>query len=138
MMPATLTPPAVTPAALTQAGRFCVLVVEDDPQVRTFLCAVLHAHGATVETAADGWEAVEAVRARPGHFALALLDVEMPRLDGLATLPALRALDPDLRCVYVTSRQDLGREALLRRGASDVLFKPFRLHDMREILAAVA
>src|SRR5581483_220607 len=66
-----------------------VLVIEDNPDTRNSLQAILQAHGYQVETAGDGIEGVEkALAARP---AIALIDIGLPRLDGFEVARRVRA-----------------------------------------------
>lgn len=72
--------------ASSQEGRPsppCILVVEDDEVQRSVLQAALEAHGFTVKVAVDGFHAVRIIR--DGAFDLALIDYQMPEMDGLAT-----------------------------------------------------
>jgi CheY-like chemotaxis protein len=112
-------------------SRPVVLVAEDDPAVRTFLTAALPLFGCRVLAAADGAEAVALFRAERGGVALALLDVQMPGLDGPRTLAALHALDPGVRCLFMTGHPgDYEADGLLGSGVVGVLDKPFTLHDL--------
>jgi CheY-like chemotaxis protein len=116
-----------------------VLVVDDDEPVRTLLELGLRRCGFTVRMAANGREAVEMYRRHRDDIAAALLDVQMPGLDGPGTLVALKGLDPDLPCCFVTG--DPGTyevEDLLALGASCVLYKPFRLGEVVEVVRQLA
>ena len=113
-----------------------ILIVDDDPPIRSLLLRALTRTGHAIEVAADGALALERIQTwRPD---LILLDLMMPRVDGFGVLEALRA-DPILRTtqvVVITAR--LGREALeaaFDAGADDYIGKPF---DLAEILARVA
>jgi two-component system response regulator AtoC len=106
-----------------------VLVVDDQPGIRTLLGITLRKEGLDVRVAANGAEAVAAYLARPAH--LVLLDVRMPVLDGPGALTVLRALDPAVRCCFVTGHAgDWSAARLLALGALDVLPKPFRLDEL--------
>jgi DNA-binding response OmpR family regulator len=105
-----------------------VLVVDDDESVRAFLAAGLAASGFAVWAAADGFEAVAAVRDHGPAIDLVVLDVRMPGPDGPETLRGIRALDPDVPCCFMTA--DAGsytEEDLLGFGAAAVFWKPFQL-----------
>jgi CheY-like chemotaxis protein len=101
------TPDAPTAAAAPGA---CVLVADDDPGVLTMLAALLRATAGvtSVIEAADGAEAVEIARGR--GLDVALLDLDMPRLDGVAAALRLRALQPSLRIALHSSDPELLRE----------------------------
>jgi CheY-like chemotaxis protein len=86
---------------------------------------------------AGGGEAVALCRARPSGIAAAVLDVQMPGIDGPTALDALRALDSGLPCVFLTGAAAGYSEAdLLARGACAVLPKPVSLADLRRAVAA--
>jgi two-component system chemotaxis sensor kinase CheA len=92
-----------------------VLVVDDQFTVRELQRSILHASGYRVEVACDGREALDALGAE-GDFDLVVTDLQMPEMDGLELLGAIRA-DPDhssLPVVVVTSR---GSEEDRKRGA---------------------
>jgi two-component system chemotaxis sensor kinase CheA len=104
-------------SAATQEARRApkVLVVDDQFTVRELQRSILRASGYRVEVACDGREALDALRA-PGDFDIVVTDLQMPEMDGLELLAAIRA-DPDrssLPVVIVTSR---GSEEDRRRGA---------------------
>jgi two-component system response regulator MprA len=123
-----------------------VLVVDDDAAVRDSLARTLRFEGHDVETAADGEQAVAAVRA--GEPDAMILDVSMPRLDGLDTCRRLRADGMVLPVLMLTARDSVGdRVAGLDAGADDYLVKPFALQELlarlralmrRSLLAAAA
>ncbi|WP_169819702.1 hybrid sensor histidine kinase/response regulator [Corallococcus exiguus] len=111
-----------------------VLVVDDNADLRTYITGLLDA-SVTVETAEDGYAALQAIRARPPD--LVLSDVMMPRLGGFGLLRELRA-DPRLRAIpFVLLSARAGEEASvegLEAGADDYLVKPF---SARELAARV-
>ncbi|WP_267888420.1 response regulator transcription factor [Nocardia yamanashiensis] len=115
----------------TAADAPTVLVVEDDPNVRSTLDMLLRFEGYRVELAADGVAALDALaRQRPD---LAIVDVVMPRLDGLSLCRQVRRRGDHLPILVLTARQQSGdRVAGLDAGADDYLAKPF---DTEELLA---
>lgn len=116
--------------------RKAILHVEDDPSLQKLVRAALERLGAfAVHTAADGPSALEWARAHAPD--LVLLDLDLPGMDGVATLAALRSLDAlkDVPAVFLTATGDPAvKERVLGSGASAVLGKPFR---PRELLQAV-
>jgi CheY-like chemotaxis protein len=102
-----------------------ILVVEDDPDLRYIMCAVLGDAGYQVEAAGDGRTALEvAIRHAP---ALVVLDWHLPELPGEAVAAGLRALYGDgLPILLVSAAHGLGRIAR-RTGAFGHLAKPFSL-----------
>jgi len=123
-----------------------ILVVEDDVAVRDSLARTLRFEGHQVDTAADGVQALDAVRAAEPDAMI--LDVMMPRLDGLQTCRHLRAEGVILPVLMLTARDSVGdRVAGLDAGADDYLVKPFALQELlarlralmrRSLLAAAA
>jgi two-component system KDP operon response regulator KdpE len=109
-----------------------ILVVDDDPQVRRAMRAILSGHGCSVIEARDGEEALEEMNAdRPD---LVLLDINMPGIDGLETCKRIRELS-DVPIIMVTVRGDeKDKVAALDAGADDYLVKPF---GTQELLARV-
>ena len=93
-----------------------VLVVDDEPDARELLAACLESRGCEVQTASDGEEALDMLRA--GEFGLVVTDVMMPRLDGLALCDQMRA-EPRLRAIPVVLVS-----ALFGRGHHDVASEP--------------
>ena len=113
-----------------------VLVVDDDHAVRESLRRSLAFNGYEVELAADGEQALKAVASsRPD---VVVLDVMMPRMDGLAACRALRAAGDDVAVLMLTARDDVSdRVAGLDAGADDYLPKPFALEELLARLRAL-
>ena len=83
-----------------------VLVVDDEPAVREVLARILRHEGYDVELAPDGREAVERQRAAPADAVL--LDVLMPRLDGLEACRRMRERGDRTPALMLTARDDVG------------------------------
>lgn len=100
-----------------------ILVVDDDRAVRESLRRSLSFNGYTVELAVDGLDALEKILAnRPDAV---VLDVMMPRLDGLEVCRRLRSAGDDLPILVLTARDSVSeRVAGLDAGADDYLPKP--------------
>jgi two-component system, OmpR family, response regulator MprA len=110
-----------------------ILVVDDDPAVREALRGALEYEGYAVDLAADGLAALDAAEKTAPD--LILLDVMMPRLDGLSTCRRLRTRDKVTPVLLLTARDAVGdRVTGLDVGADDYLAKPF---DLDELLARV-
>ncbi|MFM1723421.1 MULTISPECIES: response regulator transcription factor [Rhodococcus] len=113
-----------------------ILVVDDDRAVRESLRRSLSFNGYTVELAVDGMDALEKVAAsRPDAL---VLDVMMPRLDGLEVCRRLRSTGDDLPILVLTARDSVSeRVAGLDAGADDYLPKPFALEELLARLRAL-
>jgi len=106
-----------------------VLVVDDDPSVRESLRRSLVFNGYDVATADDGEQALRSIGQH--HPDVVVLDVAMPRLDGLGTCRALRAVGDDVPILLLTARDAVAdRVAGLDAGADDYLPKPFALEEL--------
>ncbi|HET9927020.1 MAG TPA: sigma-54 dependent transcriptional regulator [Methylomirabilota bacterium] len=101
-----------------------ILVVDDEPEIRSLLAAVLQSKGYEVVTAADGEAALQQVpRERP---AVILMDLTMPRMGGLDALPEIKRLDPEVPVIICTAHADLATAVrAMKLGAYDYLTKPF-------------
>jgi two-component system response regulator MtrA len=109
-----------------------ILLVEDDPSIREVTALGLRAAGFTVSTAADGVEGMERWRAEMPD--LVLLDVMLPRMDGLEVCRAIRR-DATTPIVMLTARADTIDVVVgLESGADDYVRKPF---EMPELVARV-
>lgn len=113
-----------------------VLVVEDEAKVARFLRQALEEEGHAVDTAADGVEAGNLAHLNP--YDLILLDVQLPRMDGLQVAAELRRGGMQCPILMLTSRdstQDVVRG--LNAGADDYLTKPFALEELLARVNAV-
>ena len=110
-----------------------VLIVEDDAAIRRGLCDALTFSGYRVLQAADGQAGLET--ALQSHIDLVLLDILMPRMDGMEVLKRIREAMPSLPVIFLTAKgQEEDRIRGLRAGADDYVVKPF---GSREVLARV-
>lgn len=118
------------------ASRPRALVVEDDASIRELLRFHLDLAGFSIDEADDGRQGLDRARAEP--FALILLDVMLPGLDGITLCRAVRADGPNLATpiLMLTARDGEADTVLgLESGADDYLTKPF---GIRELMARVA
>ena len=113
-----------------------VLVVDDDKAVRESLRRSLEFNGYDVSLAGDGAEALAGIAAYKPD--VVVLDVMMPRLDGLETTKALRAAGNDVPIIVLTALDAVGdRVDGLDAGADDYLTKPFALPELLARLRAL-
>jgi two-component system chemotaxis response regulator CheY len=114
-----------------------VLVIDDAALVRTYYRSALEAHGFVVEEALNGLEGLEKVLLQP--FDLAIVDVNMPQMDGITFLQTLRSKELPISGlpVLVTSTeagiQDMA--AARRAGANYYLVKPIKQETLAEYAA---
>ena len=113
-----------------------VLVVDDDRAVRDSLRRSLEFNGYDVALASDGAEGLVAIGSQ--HPDVVVIDVMMPRLDGIETTRALRAAGNDVPILVLTARDAVGdRVEGLDAGADDYLTKPFALEELLARLRAL-
>ena len=105
-----------------------ILVVEDDAQIRNFICFTLEAEGYVCHTAATAEEAMRLLAAEP--IDLMLLDLGLPDLDGTEVIRRLRTWS-EMPVIVVSARdQDKEKVAVLDLGADDYLTKPFSASEL--------
>jgi two-component system response regulator ChvI len=110
-----------------------IAVVDDEENIRETVAFALKREGWTVELFADGFDAWEAFKTSPPD--LVILDIIMPRVDGLELCRRLRQTSDALPIIFLTSRdEEFDRVLGLELGADDYLCKPF---SMRELVARV-
>ena len=110
------------------------LIVDDSSFIREYLRYLLHRMGVICEVAVNGSEALS-VLAAAQEFDLMLLDVNMPVMDGLECVKALRdaRLGPDMKVMMVTTEADHSFiTKALDNGADEFLMKPFTPESLRE------
>ena len=109
-----------------------ILIVDDDPQIRQVLRVALKQAGHSVTEAGDGAEAL--AKARNGRADLIVLDIGLPRMDGLEVCRNLRT-ERDTPVLFLTARDDeIDRVLGFEMGADDYVAKPF---SPRELVARI-
>ncbi len=115
--------------------RQTIALVDDDRNIRTSVSMALEAEGFDVRTYADGDEALRGLTTTPAD--LAVLDIKMPRMDGMELLDRLRQRSKT-PVIFLTSKDDEIDEVLgLRMGADDYITKPFSQRLLIERIRAV-
>ncbi len=108
-----------------------ILVVDDEPDLRRYLADELTDDGYRVDTAGDGVDAV--LRVIDGGIDLVLMDIRMPRLDGLNALRILRRLAPSIPVIMFTGQAGQGDMLeTTRLGAKTCLLKPVNVDRLKE------
>jgi CheY-like chemotaxis protein len=136
LAPAAPTAPAA-PAMEVAAEGNRVLVADDDPQMRRLIRIVLQREGFEVLEANDGLDALELIE--QSTVDLVILDVEMPRLNGLGVLEEIRSQmrTASLPVIILTALQDDTEEKALDLGAQDYLTKPVQTRSLVARVRAV-
>lgn len=108
-----------------------ILLVDDDPTVRSVVAGYLQRAGMRVDAVGDGRAAAE--RLDGGDYDLAILDVMLPGMDGLSLLKGLRDRSDDTPVILLTARgEEVDRVGGIELGADDYVVKPF---SPRELVA---
>ena len=123
---------------MSAKAKLQVLVVDDDPKVCEAVRLLLEDEGHRVTTAGDGDAALAALS--PGRFDAVVLDVNMPRMNGLVAMMAMAEVDSALSMVILTGESAIrtAREAILKVGAFDVVGKPPEAEHLLGVIAEAA
>ncbi|WP_306321496.1 MULTISPECIES: response regulator transcription factor [unclassified Streptomyces] len=119
----------MSPAEGEREPQYRILIVDDEPAVLEALQRSLAFEGYATEVAVDGADALEKVASyRPD---LVVLDIQMPRMDGLTAARRMRATGSTTPILMLTARDTVGdRVTGLDAGADDYLVKPFELDEL--------
>ena len=102
-----------------------ILVVDDELGMREGCCRVLSSAGYDVETAADGLEGFELFKKRQ-NFAAAIIDIKMPKMDGIELIKRIHELNEDVTLLVITAYSTIGSAVeATKRGAYGYIPKPF-------------
>src|SRR5262245_49581787 len=112
-----------------------VLIAEDEPEVRSYLQMALKCQGYQVETVQDGVEAIEILQDPPRIISAVLLDIMLPRKDGLETLKEIRRFNSEIPVIMVSGASSpLNVVEAMKNGATDFIGKPVSHEDLRKVL----
>ncbi len=126
----------ITTSVYTVLTGLKVLVVDDEPDLKDLVVSEIQFHGAMVFDAAGGNEALELLKSHSFHVVIS--DLRMPKGDGFNLLKQIRAADPKIPVVVMmTGFSDYTEQQLLDTGAMEVLYKPFALSSLIELLSKV-
>ena len=116
-------------------GTTKIALVDDDRNILASVTMALEAEGFSVDTYSDGAEALRGISGKPAD--LVVLDIKMPRMDGMELLAKLRR-SSDVPAIFLTSKDDEVDEVLgLKMGADDYIRKPFSQRLLIERIRAV-
>jgi two-component system, OmpR family, response regulator len=113
-----------------------ILIVDDDKAICDYMQTLLEKDGFVVKTLSDPTIVEDEVRA--GDYHVMILDVMMPKLDGIEVLKRVRAIDTDVAVIMFTAHPNLDSAvASMKLDAVDYIKKPFNVDEFREVLARV-
>jgi DNA-binding NtrC family response regulator len=116
-------------ASIPGSGAFSILVVDDEPGMRSFLMHGLAKHHARVELVEGAEQAEEICQQR--HFDLIICDIRLPGQSGVRWIQSLRDQGSSTPVIFITAHTDLDTAiAALRAGAVDFIVKPFRVEQL--------
>ena len=111
-----------------------ILIVDDEDAIRSLFVEALEELGYRCDVAVNGLEALEKFY-RFKDFDVVLLDIQMPKLNGIETLKKLKTYSPDLSIIMVSASRDIENvRAALKEGAYDYVFKPFHVADVDTVI----
>ena len=112
-----------------------VLIVDDEPELRTILSELCRTHGMRVLEATNGLECL--LQVKHEHPDVVLLDLTMPRLGGLDALKRIRQFDQKIQVIVLTGSLDpTVHQAARNAGAAAVYTKPYDLAELARSIAA--
>jgi two-component system response regulator AtoC len=112
-----------------------ILLVEDEAEVRSYLEMSLRCEGYAVEATGDGEDALVCLRNAFPPISAVLLDIIMPRQDGMETLREIRNTHPDLPVIMISGASSpLNVVEAMRRGATNFLGKPVNYEELRKVV----
>lgn len=112
-----------------------VLVVDDDDEFRGLACCGVEGTGCKALGVSNGAEATRVLARLGQRIELVLLDVRMPNMSGPEVFHRLRETKPDVPVVFMSGFREDDVDALTGLDYDDFLLKPFRLRDLREVVA---
>jgi two-component system OmpR family response regulator len=113
-----------------------ILIVDDDKAICDYMQTLLEKDGFVVRTVSDPTLVEEEVR--QGSFHVIILDLMMPKLDGIEVLQRIRGVDSDVAVVIFTAHPNLDSAvASMKLDAVDYIKKPFNVDEFRQVLARV-
>ncbi|MHB2017349.1 MAG: PAS domain S-box protein [Candidatus Xenobia bacterium] len=124
-------------AATKTATPLRILLVEDNPVNQMVASTILQGRGHTLTIAGNGREAIE--RFKPGEFDIVLMDIQMPEMDGFATLAELQKVGLDVPAIAMTAHAMRGyRERVLSHGFAGYIPKPFKKQELFDMVESMA
>jgi len=111
----------------------CILVVDDDPMVRSLLQAFLSELGHSVVVAENGLQAVDAFHRLRSSIRLLVTDLHMPVMDGVSLIRHIRQLDEHLPIAAITGYADDAMLQAIRQHVTVLIKKPVRFSELQSL-----
>ncbi|MBL0699615.1 MAG: sigma-54-dependent Fis family transcriptional regulator [Desulfosarcina sp.] len=113
-----------------------ILVVDDEPDMRSALTHVLHRNGYAVESADNGPEALK--KFKNYKFSMVITDVKMPDMSGMEVLGAIKKISPEVPVIMMSAYGTIGKAVdAMKEGASDYLVKPFSSESLEMVVKRI-
>jgi two-component system, cell cycle sensor histidine kinase and response regulator CckA len=127
---------ASTPNPIASApAHNTILIMDDEPTIRTLLQSMLEKIGYQVIAACNGREGVELFKENRGHIALCIIDVMMPEMNGMEALQKIRTISPDAKIIIASGYSaDSTQNDYLEAGAKAFLPKPYRMAELSTVI----
>jgi len=111
----------------------CILVVDDDPLMRDFLCEALKRKGYSEEGVEDGRTALDKIRRK--RYDLIITDLKMPNMDGMKVLEGAKRIAPDIDVVVITAYGTIPNAVkAMKKGAYDYITKPVSVDQIELVV----
>ncbi len=121
------------PALARQQAGMSILVIDDDPEIRSSVGMFLQARGHMVYEAADGFVGMKVLRREAVD--IVITDVKMPGMDGFEVLREVKRLSPDTEVIVITAFSEVEHAfRAMRDGAFDFFTKPFKVEELNASL----
>lgn len=113
-----------------------ILIVDDDVGICETLSDILVEEGFKVSVVNDGFEAIKEVN--KSDYKIALIDIKMPKINGVETYKKIKHIKPSLRVIMMTafSDEDLGKEAL-KEGVYTIFYKPLNINELIKFIKKI-
>ena len=110
-----------------------ILIIDDDPQMRSMLSSILKEDGYSVETVENGKKAIKTCEKMP--FDLALIDVNLPDIEGVELLPKLKQMQPKMVKIIITGSPSIDNAVKAVNEKPDgFILKPFNVPQLLEMI----
>jgi len=118
--------------------RKTILVVDDEEMIRDIAHDMLNHLGYNILTAADGEEAIQIFKEKNGSIDLVLVDLIMPRMNGMVCFSKLKEINPDVPIVVASGIVEVSKKkTAMEMGAHGYLEKPYSINALKEICAKI-